>query len=80
MPESANNMNHAVKSRRVLAGALLMAIALDGAALNLGRAKGVVWIGRPLDVTIPISVDLGGDASAVCATADVFHADNQRDD
>ncbi len=54
-----------------------MAIALDGAALNLGRAKGVVWIGRPLDVTIPISVDLGGDASAVCATADVFHADNQ---
>ncbi len=70
-------MNHAVKTSRVLTGGLLLALAFNSAAISLGRAKGMVWIGRPLDVTIPVTLDPGMTDSGLCATAEVFHSDTR---
>ncbi len=57
------------------AAALLLCVSFAGEALTLGGVRGPVIIGRPLDVTIPVQVELQDDASAACFDAEVFHAD-----
>lgn len=54
--------------------ALLGAAALDAAALSLGRARGAVLVGRPLDVAIQTTVE-PGEGGELCAEADLFHGD-----
>lgn len=70
-------MNQAVNFRRNLTGWLLLAATLNCSAMSLGRTKGAVWIGQPLDVSIQVRLESGEDASSLCATADVFHADTR---
>ncbi|RYG13956.1 MAG: hypothetical protein EON92_03885, partial [Burkholderiales bacterium] len=59
-----------------LAVALLLA-ALSSSALTLGRPRGAVIIGQPLDVAIPVRVENDEDASAQCYEADVFLGDTR---
>jgi tetratricopeptide (TPR) repeat protein len=70
-------MNQAVNFRRNLTGWLLLAATLNCSAMSLGRTKGAVWIGQSLDVSIQVRLESGEDASSLCATADVFHADTR---
>ncbi|MBC7375883.1 MAG: hypothetical protein H7346_00400 [Burkholderiaceae bacterium] len=62
----------------VIAGTLLLA-ALGSSALTLGRPRGAVIIGQPLNVVIPVRTDSGEDAATQCYEADVFHADSRVD-
>lgn len=51
--------------------------ALSSHALNLGRARGAAWIGQSLTVTVPVQLQPGQSADALCAGADVFYADSK---
>jgi hypothetical protein len=48
-------------------------------ALTLARARGAAWVGKPLDMVIPVQLDAGEDATALCFEADVFHADTRQE-
>jgi hypothetical protein len=59
-----------------------LAIAVCGAtlachvrALTLGGANGAVLIGRPLELSIPVTLDPGEDSP--CASADLLHGDTR---
>ncbi|APW42662.1 hypothetical protein RS694_09040 [Rhodoferax saidenbachensis] len=60
-------------------GILLASTALGSAALTLGRARGAAWIGQSLDLVVSVQLDAGQTADALCAEADVFHADSRVD-
>jgi hypothetical protein len=51
-------------------------LACEAGALTLGRPRGAVLIGRPLEVTIPVTVD-PGDTGGPCASAELFHGENR---
>lgn len=61
----------------VTLGIILAGMAVGSTALTLGRARGAAWIGQPLQLVVPLQLDPGQDASAACAEADVFHAENK---
>lgn len=65
--------------KRKIVGATLLGLALGSEALTLGRIRGAVLIGRPLDVAVQVQTDAGEDASSQCFEADVFHADTRQD-
>lgn len=72
-------MKTALKHKKIITGTGLLCLALGCAAATLGRAQGSVWIGKPLDLAIPVQFADGEDASAACVDADVFHADARQD-
>ncbi len=72
-------MKQKLKLRHTVIGGTLLLAALGSSALTLGRPRGAVIIGQPLDVTIPVRIEAGEDSSAQCYEADVFHADSRID-
>ncbi len=54
---------------------MLLATAVGSSALSIGRVRGAAWVGQPLDVTVPVRLEAGEDASSLCFEADVFHSD-----
>ena len=65
--------------KAVALGGVLLIHALSSYALTLGAIQGNAWLGRRLDVSVTAQLDAGQSASALCAAADVFHADAQVD-
>ena len=51
--------------------------ASTSAALTLGNVRGAVLVGRPLNVIMPVQLDAGDAASAVCTEVEIFYADNR---
>lgn len=70
-------MKHNIKIIGV--AVLLLGVAFGSEALTLGRVRGAVLIGQPLDVVVPVQLDAGENASSLCFEADVFHADARQD-
>lgn len=68
-------MNHKV----IIFGVALLCTALAGEALTLGRVRGAVLVGQPLNMVVPVQMEAGEDASTLCFEADVFHADTRQD-
>jgi hypothetical protein len=59
-----------------LAAALfLFGFAFESFALTIGRPQGAVWIGKPLDVVIPLSLDDAEAGGALCLEAEVTQGD-----
>ena len=48
-------------------------------ATSLGRHRGAVLIGRPLDISVQAVLDAQENLSSLCLDADVFYADNKLD-
>lgn len=46
-------------------------------ALSLGQARGVALMGRALEVVIPLGLDPGSDAGALCLEPEVFYGDTR---
>ena len=69
-------MKHSVKTSAI--GLLLLTEALTCSALTLGRARGAVVLGQPLDVTVPVQMDEGDDIMSLCLDADVVYGDVQQ--
>lgn len=61
----------------VAMGVLLLVAGASASALTLGRARGAAWIGQPLELLVPVTVDAGQGDGAICAEADVFHGDSR---
>jgi len=56
-------------------GLLLLSEALTCSALTLGRARGAVVLGQPLDIAVPVQMDEGDDIMSLCLDADVAYGD-----
>lgn len=70
-------MKSALNFRFSLLTAALLCVAFGSSALTLGKARSVVLLGKPLDLTIPVDVGAGDDVSPQCFDADVFYGDVQ---
>ena len=74
VPRIPPSMLHPVTVRTLALAACGWLLAVDATALTLGRARGAVLIGRPLELTIPVTLD-PADGDNPCADADVFYGD-----
>nr|WP_295774244.1 hypothetical protein [Rhodoferax sp.] len=52
---------------------------MSSSALTLGRANGAVLLGQALKLTVPVQMETGEGASAMCFEADVFYGDSRQD-
>lgn len=68
-----------MEHRTKIVGLALLCVAFSSAALTLGRARGAVLIGQPLELVVQIQLDAGEDPSSLCFEAEVFHADTRQD-
>lgn len=68
-------MLHTVTFRALAIAACGWLLALDAAAVTLGRASGAVLVGRPLQLTIPATLD--APSIDPCASADLFYGDQR---
>ena len=60
-------------------GALLLVVVNTASPLTLDRARGAAWIGQPLEIVVPTTLDAGQTDSNLCADADVFYGDTRVD-
>lgn len=68
-------MLHPVTFRTLALAACGWLLACDAAALSLGRARGAVLVGRPLQLAIPVTLDSGSDDP--CASGDLFYGESK---
>ena len=66
-----------MKLRNTLIGSTLLVAAFGSSALSLGRARGAVVLGQPLDLAVDVRLDSSDDAGSGCFEADVFHGEGQ---
>ncbi|HEX2544971.1 MAG TPA: hypothetical protein VHL79_08845 [Ramlibacter sp.] len=69
-------MLHTVTVRALALAACGWLLAADALALSVGRARGAALIGRPLDLSIPVTLD-APDADGACARAEVFYGEQK---
>ncbi|SFM44688.1 hypothetical protein [Variovorax sp. OV329] len=65
---------------RLTAGLLLIGTALQSSALTIGRPNGSAWIGKPLDLVIPLELDSSESGDSLCLEAEVLQGDARVDD
>ena len=68
-----------MEHRANIVGVALLCVAFSSEALTLGRIRGAALIGKPLDMVVPVQLDVGEDATSLCFDAEVFHADTRQD-
>jgi pilus assembly protein FimV len=68
-----------LEHRANIVGVALLCVAFSSEALTLGRIRGAALIGKPLDMVVPVQLDVGEDATSLCFDAEVFHADTRQD-
>lgn len=61
--------------QRIATGLFLLGLALESSALTIGRPQGAVWIGRPMDLAIPVSLDAADADGSMCLEADMLQGD-----
>lgn len=66
--------------RRIAAALVLIGFALPSIALTIGRPQGATWIGKPVDLVIPLSLDEGEAGDSLCLEAEVVQGDTRIDD
>lgn len=65
--------------RRKIIAVLLLGAAFNSGALTIGRMRGAAIVGQTLDVSIQAQLSADEQAGALCAEADVFHADTRQE-
>ena len=65
--------------RRKIIAVLLLGAAFNSGALTIGRMRGAAIVGQALDVSIQAQLSADEQAGALCAEADVFHADTRQE-
>ena len=66
--------------QRPAATLVLLGFALQSSALTIGRPQGAAWIGKPLDVVIPLTLDEAEAVAVLCLEAEVLQGDTRVDD
>lgn len=64
---------------RLLIAVILWGVASGALAISLGRSQGSALLGRPLSISVLMSLDGTEAASESCVSADVFYADTRVD-
>jgi tetratricopeptide (TPR) repeat protein len=59
---------------------VLLGFAIESSALTIGRPQGPTWIGKPLDMVIPLSLDASDSWDSLCLQADVVQGDTPMSD
>lgn len=57
----------------------MLLAALSSHALTVGSMRGAALVGQPLDVSVPVALEAGEDASSLCFDGDVLYADTRLD-
>ena len=70
-------MDLTVNIRNFAAGGILLLAALSSHALTVGAVRGAALVGQPLDVSVPVILEAGEDASSLCFDGDVLYADTR---
>lgn len=71
-------MAHKFRLRWLVVAVAAVLPALEASALTLGRARGAVLIGRPLDLAFPVTLETA-DTEAPCVDGEVFYGDRRVD-
>lgn len=58
----------------------LLGFAVPSVALTLGQPQGAVWIGRPLDLVVPLTLAEGEGGDSLCAEAELVQGGTRVDD
>ena len=69
-----------LQPRRIAAALVLIGVALPSLALTIGRPQGATWIGKPVDLVIPLSLEEGEAGDSLCLEAEVVQGDTRVDD
>lgn len=69
-----------LQALRLTAGLLLIGAAFQSSALTIGRPAGSAWIGKPLDLVIPLELDRSESGDSLCLEADVLQGEARLDD
>lgn len=70
-------MKHSVQKKYFAVGVALLCVATGLQALTLGRARGEVLLGRPLELVFPVQAGEGDDEQVQCFDAEVFYGENR---
>ncbi len=70
-------MTQRLYSPRWVLGGLLLATCLSASAVSLGRLRGAVLIGQPLDVTVAVELQAEDNLTPSCFSVDVLHGDTR---
>jgi hypothetical protein len=68
-----------MNTKAVSIGWVLAGVALHAPAVTIGPATGAVWVGRPLELRVPVGRDTELDGTTLCARADVYYAETQQE-
>ncbi|MEJ8848112.1 tetratricopeptide repeat protein [Variovorax rhizosphaerae] len=68
-----------MKHRRTAATLILLGLALPSFALTIGRPQGTAWIGKPLDLVIPLTLG-DSEGNSLCIEGEVVQGDTRIDD
>ncbi len=60
-------------------GLALLCAAGASHGLTLGPLSGAAWVGRPLDLVIPVQGAVGDDALSSCFEVEVYHGDSRQE-
>ena len=66
--------------RRIAAALISIGVALPSFALTIGRPQGSTWIGKPVDLVIPLTLEEGDGGDSLCLEAEVLQGDTRIDD
>ncbi|MEJ8822910.1 hypothetical protein WKW80_12855 [Variovorax humicola] len=69
-----------MKHQRTAATLILLGLAFPSFALTIGRPQGAAWIGKPLDLVIPLTLGDSESGNALCLEGDVVQGDTRIDD
>lgn len=58
----------------------LLGFAVPSVALTLGQPQGAVWIGRPLNLVVPLTLAEGEGSDSLCAEAEMVQGGTRVDD
>lgn len=65
---------------KLAAPLFLLGFALPSIALTLGQPQGAAWVGRPLDLVIPVTLAEGESRDALCAEVELLQGSTRVDD
>jgi pilus assembly protein FimV len=72
-------MKKNVVLRRFVFGLALLGAASSSSSLTLGRVRGAVIVGQPLNLSIQMTLDSSDDPRSLCVAAEVFNGDARLD-
>jgi hypothetical protein len=79
VPKKRSFMGGGMRFKTTAIGVFLLLHAWGSYGLTLGALQGNAWLGRRLEVSAVAQLNAGQSTTALCASAEIFHADTKVD-